>query len=300
MEYLHKENNNIVIDNRAAAVLYRFLISLPKGGKFILPVNICIVVPETFKAAGKNIEFVDIDSETLCAAESEILNLLQKDDYQGVLLNHTYGTAYKFDDFIAKLKFQTNLFVIEDKCLCMPETASTNEADLVLFSTGYAKMIELPYAGGYGFLKENIRLAKSPVKSLNLDTCGVLKPEDFNIDLQDYFDDIKKQREKILSHKQKINKIYDSHLSLLALNSEFNNWRYNILIEDKAFFLEEIFGKQLFASSHYAPLHEDRNKYPTAYKLFDSVINLFNDFYFTEQQARKISELIIQTLNKNI
>jgi dTDP-4-amino-4,6-dideoxygalactose transaminase len=300
MEYRHGKNK-IVIDNRASAVLYRFLISLPKGGKFILPVNICPIVSEVFEAAQKIVEFVDIDPETLCADEMAILQLIEKEKYQGILLNHTYGVESNFSSFIAKIKLQNDLIIIEDKCLCTPNLDVNEDVDLTLFSTGYAKIIELDYGGGYGIIKNDFVLAERRAESLDLGVkYGVLMLNDFDIDVKKYFDDIKSYQEKIILHKQKINAIYQSHLSSVALEKKFNDWRYNILVKDKSVFLSQIFEAGLFASSHYEPLNEDKRKYPNASRLYENVVNLFNDFHFTEKQAEKVSEIVSELLENSL
>ena len=47
--------------------------------------------------------------------------------------------------------------IIDDKCLCLPnfDELINNNVDLVLYSTGYAKQIELGY-GGYAYINKLI------------------------------------------------------------------------------------------------------------------------------------------------
>ena len=48
----------IIFEDRAATVLYKTLKSLKNKNKFLLPLNICPIVPDTFIKANINFEFV--------------------------------------------------------------------------------------------------------------------------------------------------------------------------------------------------------------------------------------------------
>lgn len=50
----------IKVEKRASTVLYKFLISNCRGYSFILPANVCPVVPLTFIKANIDFVFVDI------------------------------------------------------------------------------------------------------------------------------------------------------------------------------------------------------------------------------------------------
>ena len=50
---------------RASAILYNFLKGQANTNPWLLPANICPIVPITFFKAGIPIEFVDISAETL-------------------------------------------------------------------------------------------------------------------------------------------------------------------------------------------------------------------------------------------
>ena len=56
----------LIFRNRASAVLYDFLASIKSNKFFLLPCNICHIVPITFLKAGVDYEFIDISNETLC------------------------------------------------------------------------------------------------------------------------------------------------------------------------------------------------------------------------------------------
>ncbi len=50
---------------RASAILYNLLVSQKQTKPWLLPANICPIVPITFMKADVPFEFVDISSETL-------------------------------------------------------------------------------------------------------------------------------------------------------------------------------------------------------------------------------------------
>ena len=54
-----------VIAPRASTILYDLLVSMRDRRTFLLPANICSIVPLTFLKAGTPFEFVDISPETL-------------------------------------------------------------------------------------------------------------------------------------------------------------------------------------------------------------------------------------------
>ena len=64
------------------------------------------------------------------------------------------------------------------------------------------------------------------------------------------------------------------------------------MVNDKNKILERIFSMNLFASSHYKVLDENKQNYPVATALHTNIINLFNDIYFDEDKALKICKII--------
>lgn len=137
--------------NRASAVLCNFLKIQKTSKPFILPANVCPVVPLSFLKAGVDFEFVDID-KSHALDKTAALEKLHTGNYAGVLFVHAYGHKYDNKSFYAQVKsIDSSLQIIDDCCLCEPDTSDQLESniDLQLFSTGYAKYIELSY-GGYG------------------------------------------------------------------------------------------------------------------------------------------------------
>jgi hypothetical protein len=53
------------LKREAATVLYKVLTNLPNKKRFLLPLNICPIVPDTFLKANIDFEFVDINLENI-------------------------------------------------------------------------------------------------------------------------------------------------------------------------------------------------------------------------------------------
>ena len=297
MEFQQK-GDNIILGYRSSIVLYRFLLS-QKRGLYLLPVNICPVVYDVFLETGNEVHFIDIDKKTLCVDEKSLFAFLSAKKCTGVLLNHTYGVDLDFSEMISKLKSAYDIIVIEDKCLCFPELEANPDVDLTLYSTGYAKMVELSYGGGYGIVKDKVVIENIHEEMTDLSVSFQEKikfTNDFTTGKEQYFSDINVYKEYIIPHKKKINGIYDYYLKQYILSDIYNLWRYNILCNNKENLLKKIFSQGLFASSHYKPLSENMQDYVNAYQLSEVVINLFNDKYFSEKQAEELSKLIANNI----
>lgn len=298
--------------NRACGILYRFIKRYP--GRYLLPANVCPVVPLTFKLAEVEFDYVDINEQTLCVDEEKCMSLAWQGKCQGVVFVHTYGTEYNPQAFFRQLKAcPDDIRIIDDKCLCAPNfNKPLTEANLTLFSTGYAKYVDLG-GGGFGFLQEGLDLSMEPLRFDGFDIEPVYKEafakkrkidhapsgwlDAYVTDLYDdeYRQDVELEAAKMKEHKQIINGIYREHLdSIEALPDDFNQWRYNILVENKQEVLKRLFDAGLFASSHYQPssgLFVD-GRFPNAQRLYDQVVNLFNDKYFTLEKAMKVAKVI--------
>ena len=102
-------------------------------------------------------------------------------------------------------------------------------------------------------------------------------------------------------HKVRINGIYHDILpSQTSLGPEFNDWRFNILVDDKIGILDAIFEAGGFASGHYRPatfLFGDDST-PIAAGLFRRVVNLFNDSHIEDKLAERIATSIRDRLKK--
>jgi dTDP-4-amino-4,6-dideoxygalactose transaminase len=316
---------------RASTVLYKYLRAIGTEKIFILPANVCPVVPLVFLKAGLKFEFCDINENTLCLNETEVLKRLRHDpeNYAGILMVRTYGVESDLSTFFGEIKSINNRFlVIDDKCLCVPVFIQEEKnVDLLLFSTGYAKYIDIGY-GGYGFISDDdVKYEKVKLSGRNNGRSSI--KNNFKKIMQDIifsyekkvvyhyedtdwldhgeagnFDQYKKtvlkKTESERSYKEKINDFYFRNLpSEIILPHEFQNWRFNILVPEKENLLNKIFKARLFASSHYLPVAQCFGNYdsPVSKKLYASVINLFNNKKVTIPFASKICIIINDHLN---
>lgn len=294
--------HTVITDSRASAVLYRFLIQQPGRKTVLLPVNICSIVPAVIYKAGYDVEYVDIDPSDLCPDEEIILQKINRDTgkYSGILYNYTYGIETDKNSFYESLKntFE-NLWLIEDKCSNMPGPEHSLHCDLTIYSTGYAKQVDLGY-GGFGIMNEAFLEMAEVKDTFVVQADGkpyTVAAGSFPYSVDKYFKAIDKLMDVIIRHKAKLNAIYRRHLpQSIQLDERFQSWRFHILVDNKKEILEKIFSENLFASNHFKPMSQDRDKFPNAYNLHDKVINLFNDFYYTEEQACRTCEIINKTI----
>lgn len=309
---------HIITANRASAIIYGFIRSYSKG-KYLLPANVCPIVPLTFKKANVDFEFIDINNKTLCIDEEKVIEKISgiNTNYEGIVFVHTYGALQDIHNFFKRIKtISPNTKIIDDRCLCFPDTEIQDVcSDLILYSTGYGKTIDLGY-GAFAYIKDGLNLKEEIHKYSESDLQELT--DDYKLCLQNrsnisvknskwldtklntldktsYFQLITQKIAEIKTHKGKINKIYNSNLNgNIKLGHDFNNWRYNIIVNNKDKVLRRIFDAGLFASSHYIPssvLFSNEN-YPEAESLSEKIINLFNDYYFSEQKAKDICKII--------
>lgn len=271
---------------RANKILYDFIKSNGVIGNVIVPANVCQSVVDTLLLTGMTPLFVDISSDTLCADETLVKRVVQNASM--FVFIHSYGVECNCPQWVFELRnLNPNIIIVDDCCLCLPRlNVEDNMADLVLFSLCKKKQVDMGI-GGLGFMAEKWKYCDMPVSENS-----VLSNEKWHPD----FDRIMEQKERVIMHKTHINQVYCSMLpSNIQFPDEFQNWRFNIRIQNKQKVLQEIFNNGLFASSHY-PSHADRCL--VAVDLYDNVINLFNDFYYSEEQATKTCDIIIKCLNQ--
>ena len=313
----------IVQAPRASAILYNLLKSQDKLRPWLLPANICPIVPITFFKAGIPIEFVDISAETLHMDLEQAEGQLERGVYGGILYAHTYGEPSIPNDFFQHVKSRyPDLFLVDDRCLCIPDLEPNPEmvADVALYSTGYAKMVELNF-GGYAFLKDDIpyqpaylpfnseaheEIESGYKQAIQNRAQYVYNDSDWlqtDADLPawyDYHQQIADGVKASLQQRTALNKIYANHLPAeIQLSQEYQFWRFNLRLKNKDHVLKAIFSAGLFASSHYASLAGIMapGQCTQAETLANEIINLFNDYYFDPQQAEQVCAVIMENLS---
>src|SRR5512135_1457121 len=110
-----------VLAPRASSILYDVLVSRSEQRPFLLPANICPIVPITFLKARVPFEFVDISAGNLHMDLEQAEALIRKRNLGGLLYAHTYGETSTPDEFFGLIRdISPGLVVIDDRCLCLP------------------------------------------------------------------------------------------------------------------------------------------------------------------------------------
>ena len=313
----------IVQAPRASAILYNILVSRASDLPWLLSANICPIVPITFFKASVPFEFVDISAETLHMDREQAEAFIKKRRYGGVLYAHTYGESSAPNDFFANVKsLDPELLILDDRCLCIPdlEPDHNSSADVILYSTGYAKIVELNF-GGYAFMKAEVpyqsqrlpfsaqahtELEKAYKESISKNSKFIYNDSDWletEFDLParyDYRQQIKDGLKESLQQRATLNAIYAAKLPVeIQLSNGYQTWRFNIRVKNKKHIYESIFKDGLFASSHYASLAGimSDGRAPQAEMLANEIINLFNDHHFSAYQAGQVCAAIVENLN---
>ncbi|MCC6501090.1 MAG: DegT/DnrJ/EryC1/StrS aminotransferase family protein [Anaerolineales bacterium] len=304
---------------RASAILYNLLVSRKQTKPWLLPANICPIVPITFMKARIPFEFVDISPESLRMDLNQAEARIKTREVGGLLYAHTYGDESTPGEFFAQAKaLNPEMWIVDDRCLCIPKFETVSSADVVLFSAGYAKIVDLG-GGGYAFLKDEIpcqpvSLPFSAAQLAELEEAykfAVRERVRFEYTNSNWlmtdadlpvWDEFRRKAEtnlkEALSHRKALNAIYASRLpNAIQLPAEFQTWRFNIRAKNQLQVIKEIFAAGLFASAHYASLAGimSDGKAPVAEALADDVINLFNDQHFTSEMAEHACEIILKT-----
>lgn len=304
---------------RASAILYHLLVSQRNTHTWLLPANICPIVPITFMKARVPFELVDISVANLHMDLEQAEAWVKRRKIGGLLYSHTYGANATPSDFFQHVKaINPEMIVVDDRCLCIPEFDVPSMADVVLYSTGYAKVVDVGF-GGYAFIRpgveyqqvslsfnaENYREMESSYKqAIQAGVQYSYQDSDWlqtNSDLPEwgeYRELVQKALKPALAQREAINKTYTSYLpDEIQLPKPYQTWRFNIRVPNQAQVLKAIFDQGLFASAHYASLAGIMCKVyaPVADLLARDVINLFNDRYFDVERAKRLCEIVLST-----
>lgn len=272
---------------RANRILFNFIRANAISGTAILPANICPSVVETLHYAGMLVRFVDIDPETLCMDTHVAMESINEASL--LIYVHTYGVESTTDAFFSELKQRKpNLYIVDDKCLCVPQlSVSQHEqslADVTLYSLGPKKFVVMEH-GALGFISDNCKYEE-------VEESEFFEPIDYTFDEAA----VRARMEQMREYKNKLNTIYCNHIPHNCQYLEtYQDWRFNIRVDNKAEIMQALSDNGLFASGHYKPLANDC---PNANDLYEHVINLFNDTYYNEDQAMQTCRIINQIVKK--
>jgi hypothetical protein len=312
-----------VLAARASAILYDLLLA-HRGGAFLLPANICPIVPLTFLKAKVPFEFVDISPETchMNLEEAQRRLAADKEHFGGLLYVHTYGDPATPNDIFRAIKNGNPEFLlIDDRCLCVPDVAPdpSSAADAILYSTSYGKVVDMGW-GGFAFLSDNLAYEHQSLPfqdqdlediergyKQSIDACNPYEYEESDWLQTDvemprwprYSERVSNMAKLALLQSTNINAIYNSIIpEELRLPNPYQAWRYNIRVQDNQQILAAIFAGGLFASAHYASLVGifGAGTGEHAAVLAGQVLNLFNDFHYTLDMAEKTAQIILGSL----
>lgn len=277
-----------VIAYRANKILFNFIKSNNLRGTIILPANICPDVIETLTYSGCNLHFIDIDINSLCLDLHSAMHLIK--EACALLYVHTYGVENNFNEQFNLIRQENpDIAIIDDRCLCLPELQEPNStADVVIYSTCAKKQVDLGI-GGIGYVS-----GRWKYEEVHVTENDVLTNEIWNLDSKSLLT----KKDAVIAHKEKLNAVYRSLLpKKIQLPEAYQHWRFNILVPNKEEITRALFNAGLFASGHYAPQAENC---AIASNLYNHVINLFNDFYYTEEQAILTCKIINEKLKQEL
>lgn len=132
--------------NRALGIIYQYVNQKPEIKIWFLPATICFSVPLLFKALNKKIVFYDFSF----SLEKQLQN---KTKESGILVTDYFGKPFE-DNEINELKNYYDS-VIYDRCLTMPVFITNENVNLLLYSFGYEKPVDI---GGGAFAYSDIQL----------------------------------------------------------------------------------------------------------------------------------------------
>jgi hypothetical protein len=283
----------IAFERRACVILHNLLRSRADPRPFLLPANICSIVPETLRHARQPYELVDITDPTLEIDTGTCIERLRQRSggYAGVVFVRPYGCDRAVNSLFRRLKeIQPDILVIDDKCLCQPDfelTGTDPDADVTLFSTGYGKHTDI--GGGFAVLHDAVAYHRT--EGNGTEWLDVRPPE---MEWESYRQRVAVAMRASDEHKSALNAIYASMLpSRIQLEPDFQRWRFNILVAEPADLVATVFAAGLFASRHYPSLG-DPGQFPVAERLHQRVVNLFNDRNFDERRARLVADLVVR------
>lgn len=266
--------------NRATKLLYNFLKVNNISGNVLLPANICPDVVKTLHYAGMTTTFIDLQVETLCINQEAVLAAAK--DASMLLFVHTYGSEHDFYAFFEQVREQNpNIIIVDDKCLCLPDLeVKDSAADLVLYSTGEKKMVNLG-GGAIGYLAD-----KWEYDEVEVEESDLLSNELWLLDPKQLY----MKMDAIIAHKEKLNTIYRAMLpEAIQLPDAYQHWRFNILVPNKQQILDALAAEDIPAESVYPALD---GACVVANNLHALAINLFNDKRLTQEQAIQACEII--------
>jgi len=310
----------LLFERRASTVLYNVLKSRRDTRPILIPANVCACIPLVLLKAGQAFEVIDISEADLCIAREQVHSRIRSVSKPagGVLFVHTYGASAVISDFYQEIKQAApTALIIDDRCLAPPILPTTmNGADVVLYSTGSRKYVDFG-EGGFGYACDALnynrhcnafKMTCGAEMVERLATAAIVDQQVFDyVDCDwlsgsapitpwgDFLARIQDAIRLIDSHKSKLNTIYQAIIPPDAqFPSPFNVWRFQVRVRQPMLLVERLCASSLFASRHYPSVAKafGGESTPVADTLADEVVNLFNDHYFSEEQALRAADIV--------
>jgi hypothetical protein len=288
---------------------------------YLLPANVCPIVPAVFHKAHVPFEFLDIHPSTLALDPKLVLRRLRQGGCAGILYVRTYGAMFDMEASFGTFKNAcSSLLLIDDRCLVVPQFEHSGGcADLELYSTGYSKYVDFGW-GGWGNLGEGVNYEKETMPfsreahdamvaefrdiaeqrgNFEYRDSDWLDATEVDISWQDFKTQVCDRAQAAAAHQAALNDCYRHFLpNDCCLPMAFRNWRFHVWVSNPRTLLKAIFDAGLFASSHYANLIPafGPGHAPNAALLGSKVVNLFNDFRFDLEKAERTARLVAEHL----
>jgi hypothetical protein len=316
----------IVYARRASALLFNLLRHRRDPRPFLLPANVCPIVPVTLLKAGQPFQLLDIDPADLGLDRVACRRHLEEDPegYAGVLYVRPFGAVENLSPFLRSLRgIRPDLFIVDDRCLCPPDLDGTEiepDADATLYSTGRAKPVDIGW-GGFAHLRRGVGYSEAalgfeldaleaveaaykaavterrPFEGDGGDWLDTRQPE---VVWEDYRQAALQQRRLVADQRERLNRIYARGLpDSIQLPERFHGWRFQVRMPHPQELLEHLKAEGLFASRHYASLGRGifaDGAFIHAEALAEEIVNLFNDHRYTQTQAVRTVEVILDHL----
>ena len=136
---------------RGGTAVYLLLKHKGPGGRLLAPANLCYAALYPALYAGWSVVFCDVAPATGNLTLPILQKALDRHRPDGVILPHMYGQPIRGMAEMVKLCRSRGVFTIEDCASAMgadsPEYPVGKTGDYTLYSTGYAKIVEVGYGG---------------------------------------------------------------------------------------------------------------------------------------------------------
>ncbi len=138
------------VTGRAAVGIFLSLQAFCPKGTVLVPANICYAAVYPVIYSGRTVRFCDVDPVT-GNISLETLRAAWSSEVTAAIISHMYGQPVSGMEKIGRFCSQKHVFLIEDCAsamgACTSEYKLGSVGDCVLYSTGYAKTLDLGIGG---------------------------------------------------------------------------------------------------------------------------------------------------------